>query len=172
MSHVPTLQQSVTALLVRDLDGFRRTLAAFPSDAAVWTVVPALPNGAGTLALHVAGNLRHFIGATLGGTGYVRDRAREFAARDVPRAELVATLDAAAAEVRATLAALPDARLAEFYPLPLGEHRYVTGDFLQHLATHAAYHLGQADAHRRVVTGDPAAAGLGAVAVIASAVPA
>ena len=28
-----------------------------------------------------------------------------------------------------------------------------TGDYLIHLATHFAYHLGQIDYHRRVVTG-------------------
>jgi hypothetical protein len=37
-----------------------------------------------------------------------------------------------------------------------------TDDYLVHLATHLAYHLGQLDYHRRVVTGDPRS--IGAVA--------
>jgi hypothetical protein len=36
-----------------------------------------------------------------------------------------------------------------------------TGEFLAHLATHLAYHVGQLDFHRRVVIGD--ATGVGAV---------
>jgi hypothetical protein len=31
-----------------------------------------------------------------------------------------------------------------------------TDQFLLHLAVHLAYHLGQIDYHRRLVTGDPA----------------
>jgi hypothetical protein len=34
-----------------------------------------------------------------------------------------------------------------------------TGDFLVHLASHLAYHLGQVDYHRRIVTGNPAVVG-------------
>jgi hypothetical protein len=37
-------------------------------------------------------------------------------------------------------------------------HRYQTEDFLIHLATHCAFHLGQVDYHRRTVTGDATSA--------------
>jgi hypothetical protein len=40
----------------------------------------------------VAGNLQHFIGSVLGNTGYVRDRAAEFARRSGNRAEVIAEL--------------------------------------------------------------------------------
>jgi hypothetical protein len=39
-----------------------------------------------------------------------------------------------------------------------------TGVVLVHLATHLAYHLGQLDYHRRVVTGD--STGVGAVSPV------
>jgi hypothetical protein len=42
---------------------------------------------------------------------------------------------------------------AEFPESILGM-RVRTGDYLVHLATHFAYHLGQLDYHRRVVTRD------------------
>jgi hypothetical protein len=41
--------------------------------------------------------------------------------------------------------------------------RLNTGTFLLHLATHFAYHLGQFDYHRRLVTG--AAQGVGAQSI-------
>jgi hypothetical protein len=41
----------------------------------------------------------------------------------------------------------------------VAELEVATGEYLVHLATHMAYHLGQLDYHRRVVTGNPAGAG-------------
>jgi uncharacterized damage-inducible protein DinB len=165
------LASSIAAILARDLDAFRRSLAAYPDDASVWRPAGGLPNSAGTLALHVVGNLRHFVGAVLGGSGYVRRREEEFTAAGLPRAELDALLARTTEEVRAALARLDPTVLGRDFPSPPGGLRVATGDFLVHLCTHLAFHLGQADAHRRAVTGDPA--GIGAVAVreLASARP-
>jgi hypothetical protein len=119
----------------------------------------------------VVGNLRHFVGAVLGGSTYVRRREEEFSATGLPRGELDALLARTAEEVRATLARLDPAALGREYPAAVGGLRVATGDFLVHLAAHLAFHLGQADAHRRAITGNPA--GIGAVAVrdLASARP-
>ena len=162
MSGVP-LTGTVAGLLARDLAAFRRSLAAYPDDASVWAPGAGLPNSAGTLALHVAGNLRHFVGAALGGSAYVRRREEEFTARGLSRAELDALLARTAEEVRAALDRLDPAALDRDFPALKRGLRVSTGDFLVHLCTHLAFHLGQADAHRRAVTGDPA--GIGAVAV-------
>jgi len=67
----------LSRVLVRDLRTLAAELDAYPDDASVWACPPGIPNAAGTLVLHVAGNLRHFVGARMGGTGYVRDRAAE-----------------------------------------------------------------------------------------------
>ena len=163
---------SLTAILLRDLQALRRCLEAYPDDALPWRQPPGVPNSAGTLALHVAGNLRHFVGATLGGTGYIRDRALEFSARGLPRTELAAGLRATEAELLGTLGHLTPEHLQREYPLALAAHRFTTGDLLLHLAVHLGYHLGQADYHRRLVTGDPAPIGAMALDVLASARPA
>ncbi|MEO8633980.1 MAG: DinB family protein [Gemmatimonadales bacterium] len=162
---------SLSALLTRDLEALRRTIEAYPDDALPWHMPPGLPNSTGTLALHVAGNLRHFIGATLGATGYVRNREREFETRGLPRAELAAGLATTEVEVRNTLRHLNAADLQQAYPLPLAGHRFVTGDLMLHLVAHLSYHLGQADYHRRVVTGDATPIGAMALAGLASARP-
>jgi hypothetical protein len=111
-------------------------------------------NSTGTLAMHVAGNLRHFVGAQFGSTGYQRDREREFAARDLDRAALKAELRAAWAEVDAALRAIDPDPGDQPFGLPFGPTRLPTDLALVHLATHLAYHLGQADVHRRIVTGE------------------
>lgn len=151
-------------LLARDLATLRREVEAYPDDASLWAVVPGLPNPGGTLALHLCGNLRHFIGAGLGRNGYVRDREAEFALRDLPRAELVAEISRATADVDAALEALDPARLREPFPLAVGGVHPQTRLFILHLLAHLAFHLGQLDAHRRVATGDPRGAGAMAVA--------
>ena len=157
-----SIVSTLRVMLVRELGAVRRTVEAYPDDAAVWASRPGLPNAGGTLVLHIAGNLQHFVGATLGDTGYVRDRDAEFARRDVPRAALVRELDATIDAVGRTLAALPPHALDADYPLPLAGRTVRTSDFLLHLTVHLGYHLGQLDYHRRLVTGNPA--GVGALA--------
>jgi hypothetical protein len=65
------------------------------------------------------------------------------------------------AAVRETLERLDPAKFEETYPLPVANRRLRTGEFMMHLAVHLAYHTGQVDFHRRIVTGD--ATGVGAV---------
>jgi len=146
-------------LLRRDLRCFIREVEAFPDDATLWQTVPGISNSAGNLALHVAGNLRHFVGTVLGGTGYQRQRDTEFARREGTRAEVAALLEAAATEIEAGLKALTAEALALPYPQVLMGHQPPTGRFLLHLSTHLAFHLGQAGYLRRALTGEAGATG-------------
>lgn len=141
----------VRAVLLRDLRALSREVDAYPTDDALWRTPPGVSNSAGTIVLHLVGNLEHFIGAALGGTGYVRDREAEFAMRDLPRTQLLRMLDSAAAAVDATLRQLPPERWEAAYPIPVGGRTLRTADFLVHIATHLAYHLGQMDYHRRML---------------------
>lgn len=149
----------IAAVLVRDLRALGREIAAYPTDADVWRTAPGVPNSGGTLALHLTGNIQHFIGAVLGRTGYVRNRDAEFARRDVPRAELQEEVERAIQAVQAGLARLSDADLERDYPLSIVGKTVTTGDYLLHLATHFTYHLGQLDYHRRLSTGQSVTVG-------------
>jgi hypothetical protein len=140
-------------LLTRELSAFSRELDLFPDESLIWEIVPGIINSAGTLTLHVCGNLQYYVGTILGNTGYVRNRGLEFSARDVPRAVLKATLEKTAEVVHAVLADLPDESLAEEYPDVLGGPRMPTGLFLGQLSSHLAFHLGQVGYLRRILTG-------------------
>jgi uncharacterized damage-inducible protein DinB len=146
--------ESLRAVLFRELQAVVRELEAYVDESSIWQVPDGITNSAGTLALHLAGNLRHFIGAELGNTGYRRDRDREFEQRDVARADLIAELERAAAELETALEALSDEQLQGPFPGSPAGVSIDTGDFLVHLISHLAYHLGQIDYHRRLVTGD------------------
>lgn len=151
----------IQAMLLRELAAVQRSVEAYPDDASLWAQPTGLPNDGGTLVLHLAGNLQHYVGAVLGRSGYKRDRPAEFARRDLPRAELLREISASTDAVKRTLPTLSEASLSQPFPEPIGGRTLTIEVFLVHLATHLAYHLGQLDYHRRVVTGD--ATGIGAL---------
>lgn len=164
-----TQSTAIGAMMVRELTSLRQEIEAYPSDADLWKVVPGITNSGGTLALHLAGNLQHFVGAILGGSSYVRNRDAEFATRDLSRTEVVRLVDDAIAAVQMTFRNLGPADLGSEYPEPVAKVRLNTGDFLTHLASHLAYHLGQVDYHRRIVAGNQATVGAVAPGKLASA---
>ena len=153
------LTDDLRRVLVRELETFRREIELFPDDQSLWRTAPGIVNPAGTLALHLAGNLQHFIGGVLGGTGYRRDREAEFSRRALARSEVIAQLDAAIAVVQDVMGRLPAGRDQDPFPEPVAGVRLSTSACLCHLATHAAYHLGQASYLRRVLTGDSRTSG-------------
>jgi uncharacterized damage-inducible protein DinB len=148
------LMPVVAAVFDRDLRALAREVEAYREERDLWQVPPGVANSAGTLALHLTGNVQHYLGAVLGGTGYRRDRPAEFAERSVPRLELLRRIEAARAAVQAAAARADEERLAADFPEPVGGVRVEAGAYLVHLLTHFAYHLGQIDYHRRLVTGD------------------
>ena len=101
-------------------------------------------NSIGHLLLHLTGNLRYYVGAQIAGSGYVRDRPREFA--DTARRakdELLRDFDDAVAMVIATLSAQqpPDWR-APYHGVGAEDVKDRFGMFLR-CAAHADHHTGQ-----------------------------
>src|SRR2546426_3485054 len=130
----------IAAILRRDLGALRREMEAYADERDIWRVAPGISNCAGTLALHLGGNIQFFVGAVLAGTGYVRDRDAEFARRDVPRAELLREIDAAIAAVERGMARLAEAGLKGPHPQPPAGFARTTGDFLLPLRAPPPYH--------------------------------
>lgn len=159
----------IRLLLIRELASFSRELELFQDESLIWKIVPGISNSAGTLALHACGNLQHFVGAVLGGTGYVRNRDLEFSTRGVSRAMLSAELKKTIQVVDTVLSDLPEQALSADYPDVLGGLRVPTGLFLLHLNTHLAHHLGQAGYLRRVLTGENQTSGAIAMKALAGA---
>jgi uncharacterized damage-inducible protein DinB len=172
MNLADLVKSSIGSMLNRDLSALRREVEAYAEESDLWRVVPGITNSAGTLVLHLAGNLQHYFGACLGQTGYVRDRPAEFSRRSVPRAELLRDIEAARAAVAAGLATLDSSQLTAEFPETVADARVTTGEYLMHLATHFAYHLGQIDYHRRVVTRSQTTIGAMRLGELSSAKPA
>lgn len=146
------LQTILLPLFNRDLQRLQDELSAYPSETAIWQTAPGISNSAGTLVLHLNGNLQHFIGAVLGNTGYVRNREAEFSTRDVPRSTLLEEIRETVRVIGTVLPSLNETAFAEVYPVKVFDEQMTTGHFLVHLSTHLNYHLGQINYHRRLLS--------------------
>jgi uncharacterized damage-inducible protein DinB len=152
--------EGLQMLLVRELNGFAKEIEMFPDDELMWTVMPGVTNSAANLAWHVCGNLQHFVGAVLGGTGYVRNREAEFGRRTGSRAEIVEEFQKTIAVIERVLPGVSDEALARNFPIRLHDLTLRTDRFLLHLLAHLAHHLGQAGYLRRMLTGGGSSAPL------------
>jgi len=138
-------------LFKRDLNKLIEELNLYTEEANLWIVDKTILNSAGNLCLHLVGNLKTFIGANLGNTGYVRKRDLEFSLRDIPRVELVKQVEETILIVEKTLQKLTFKDLEKEYSPQVFDHPMTTEYFLIHLAMHLSYHLGQINYHRRLL---------------------
>ena len=150
------LASELAALFARDIARLIQELQAFPDTASVWKTAPGVTNAAATLALHLEGGLRHFIGWHLGKIRYKRDRPLEFSARGVEQAELIRRLEAVREMVPRVIAGLSEAQLDADFPEVVLDKPLTTRQWLIHLEGHLNYHLGQVDYLRRFATGNGA----------------
>ena len=118
-----------------------RQLAEPLTEKQLWSKPVDPGNSIGHLILHLTGNLNHFVGAQLGGSGYVRDREREFTEAKPPaKAVLLAELDKAVAVFRRVVEKLDAARLSAPHP---DAHFGSVMKALMRLVAHFALHRGQ-----------------------------
>jgi len=140
----------LVTLFCRDLTKLKVELESYKTETQIWKVTGDIANSAGNLCLHLVGNLDTYIGATLGNSGYVRDRDSEFALKDIPRSELIKRIDSTIQTIQTVVPAISEAQLKSEYPLLVLKEKTTTEYFLIHLAMHLSYHLGQVNYHRRL----------------------
>jgi len=125
------------------LAGVVRELAVPLSDEQFWAKPFPFGNSFGHLVLHLTGNLNYYIGAQIAGTGYVRDRPREFseAARPSKESVLKAFDDAVAMVVRTIRSQTPEEWSAAYSAVGVdAQDRF---EIVLQCATHLHHHIGQ-----------------------------
>lgn len=145
------MMTTVTELFERDLNKLIKEIESYKDESNIWKTTGNVRNSAGNLVLHIVGNLKYFIGATLGNTGYIREREKEFSEKNVPTTKLVDELKETINVVKNTLLKLPQEELDKDYPWEIGGKISSTGYTLIHLLAHLNYHLGQINYHRRLL---------------------
>lgn len=123
------------------LPRIERCLAMLSSEQIWWRPNDS-SNSAGNLALHLAGNVREWIVAGLGGAANTRQRDLEFSERGpVQRAQLVRTLRSAVLDACKVLRRL---RAADLVAPRVIQKMPVTGlNAVLHVVEHFAFHTGQ-----------------------------
>lgn len=144
---------SLKSIYKRDLEKLRNEIESYNDETAIWKVGGEIANPAGNLCLHLIGNLKAYIGAELGGSGYVRHRDLEFSTKGTSRDDLLKGIDETLTDVLAGLDKLTPEQLEADYPQVVFADKgpMTTGYFLIHLAGHLNWHLGQINYHRRLL---------------------
>lgn len=115
-------------------------MAQLPAEDLWWKPNTA-SNSVGNLLLHLAGNVRQWVVAGVGGREDLRERSAEFSAEAGSREEVLAVLDRALAEVAQVF--------DELDPSVLSEPRSIQGlevgaqEAIYHAVEHFSMHVGQ-----------------------------
>lgn len=145
------LSQSFTEVFERDLLKLAEELNLYSDENKIWVTEKSISNSAGNLALHLIGNLNHFIGATLGNTGYIRNRDDEFALKNISRSAILSDIEKLIPVIKNALVKLTDSDFSKDFPLEKHGKIVTTHFMLLHLVSHFSYHLGQINYHRRLL---------------------
>jgi hypothetical protein len=110
-------------------------------------------NSVGNLVLHLCGNVRQWIGSSIGGLSNVRQREREFAAdARVSTEELRLLLSATIGDALAILEKLPPDRLTERVVTQDGERSVL--EVIYQVVGHFQQHAGQIIFATKLITGE------------------
>jgi uncharacterized damage-inducible protein DinB len=146
------LIKDVREIIMRDLEDLVNEVEA-TADHDLWMSLPGITNSVGTLAFHLCGNLRHFIGSVIGNDGYVRKREEEFSRRDLSKADIIQEIQRTRKAVDEALLNLSHGQLNDEMADTPPQHKGRTiGFFLMQLLCHLSRHRGQLNYLRRVLS--------------------
>ena len=137
-------------IILRDLVAMKEEISLTESDL-LWKKEPGILNSVGTLCYHICGNLRHFIGATLGHDGYIRNRDAEFECHNFTHEQLIHEIEQTIIALEHAFSKIEENDLEKEMPDTPPHHRGKSiGFFLIQLCCHFSRHRGQLDYLRRI----------------------
>lgn len=148
---MPMVVNILKTLFNRDLTKLKSEIELYENENKIWFVEKGITNSAGNLTLHLIGNLNTYIGAEIGKTNYIRNRALEFSQKDISKKELIKSIEETIIMIENALDKVTEEDLKKEYPVLVFDKKTSTEYFLIHLSTHLAYHLGQINYHRRMI---------------------
>lgn len=145
------MKDTLINLFDRDLNKLKNELKRYKNEENIWKVSGDITNSAGTLTVHLIGNLKYYIGAVMGNSGYVRDRDAEFSTFHVPKESLLEQLDDTIQEISHAILMFSEDKFDSNYPHIVFDEPMTYEYFMFHLVSHLNYHLGQVNYHRRLL---------------------
>ncbi len=123
------------------------------TDEQIWARGGDNENAVGNLVLHLRGNVRQWIVASLGGESDIRVRDLEFSTRGGPTGpELIESLERVVSEAVPIIASLTAERLAE--RVVIQKYDVSVLEAVAHVVEHFAQHTGQIIFATKLMTGD------------------
>jgi len=144
-----SLSKDLAVLYEEDVTNFINNLKEIPEDK-LWDKPNSIPNSAGILAQHIAGNLNYYIGAVLGETEYKRNREAEFTISHKSKKELIDDLENVIEVISLVLPGLSEEQLNAPFPANNSKLR-TTRKALLFFYRHLNYHLGQLNYLKRLL---------------------
>lgn len=144
----------IMEIMESDLNKLKNEINLYKDENDLWILKGEISNSAGNLCLHLLGNLNHFIGRLIGGTGYQRKRDVEFSDKNVPRSELNNRIEALIEVIKKSLPKLDGSDINRTFPDKISGKTREYGFALLHISNHFNYHLGQINYHRRLIAGN------------------
>ncbi|MFQ3173319.1 MAG: putative damage-inducible protein DinB [Flavobacterium sp.] len=144
--------ETLKTLFNRDLNSLKYEIELYHNENDIWKIRKGITNSAGNLCLHLVGNLNTYIGNVFGKTNYDRNRELEFSLKDIPKSELIKKIEETINVVNDALDKVSEEELKMDFPLLVLKEKTSTEFILIHFTTHLAYHLGQINYHRRLLS--------------------
>jgi uncharacterized damage-inducible protein DinB len=146
-NHVPELAAIVTDTLAgyyeEVLDKIHEWVTPISTEQ-LWQKPFPYGNSIGHLLLHLTGNLNHYIGKQIAGTGYVRNRPLEFSDTSKrAKEDVLADFDRSIAMVAATIRRQSAEDLVAAYSDPTEPRSKDRFSVFLRMAAHAYHHTGQ-----------------------------
>lgn len=150
---MPTIPQLLKTAACEHLDEGRQRIhkcLGMLSAQQAWHRPNANTVSVGNLVLHLCGNVRQWITATLGGEADIRQRNLEFSEKGpIAPEELLSRLDAVIDRALEVIAALNDEQLLRSYRVQAFEPAGV--GIVVHVTEHFSYHVGQITLHTKLM---------------------
>lgn len=142
---------SYIQLYIDFLNALKNEISLYKNEENIWKLEGEISNTPGNLCLHLCGNLKHFYGAILGNTGYIRERDLEFSRKNVGREELIREVDETIIVMEKVFDGLTLEDVNKIYPIDKFGKNVTYGFIFSRLISHLSYHIGQINYHRRIV---------------------
>jgi len=145
MDHTTAAIANSLICSLRDGAGRLRELSEKLSDEQFWIKPYPYGNSFGHLTLHLIGNLNYYVGTQIAGTGYEREREREFNESSPPaKEEALRRLDDAVGLVAMAIEAQTAESWLESYEA-VGKAEFIKDRFgiVLRCVTHLHHHVGQ-----------------------------
>jgi len=144
---------NIQKLYISELDALAKEISLYREEKNLWILTGDIKNSPGNLCLHIIGNLKHFWGNIIGGTGYVRERDKEFSDKNISRDELIKGIEETKIVLNNIFENLSDEDQQKPYPEDFFGKGSNVAFVTARLISHLSYHLGQINYHRRITEG-------------------